>query len=139
MVDVPRLRKEIEFIKNHPEQHNQGVWVASCGTYGCLAGNTAIHAGYKHYQNSQGYGTGIYPSSFFIVPVKDIEELGLSDVPVAMTDAKDTSKTVATIHAKELAQALLDLDLYEADKIFHENNTVQDIENYFEQFTGEKL
>lgn len=51
MVNVPLLRKELEHITAHPEDWDQGNWLigrrrASCGTAGCLAGNTVLHDGW---------------------------------------------------------------------------------------------
>jgi hypothetical protein len=46
-IDVPRLRKELEYVTIHPERWNQHQWIqqTACGTVGCLAGNTVLHAG----------------------------------------------------------------------------------------------
>jgi hypothetical protein len=48
MTKVPSLRKELEFITNHPDAWHQGHWLIStphseCGTMGCLAGNAVAH------------------------------------------------------------------------------------------------
>ncbi len=47
MIDVPLLRKELQFVTDHQDRWRQRVWLAerSCGTVGCLAGNTLLHAG----------------------------------------------------------------------------------------------
>lgn len=47
MVNVERLRTELEFITAHPKQWNQLIYVerTACGTVGCLAGNTVLHEG----------------------------------------------------------------------------------------------
>lgn len=50
MVNVPLLRKELEHVTHHPKEWNQTVWLRrwipnQCGTLGCLAGNTVLHAG----------------------------------------------------------------------------------------------
>jgi hypothetical protein len=48
MIDVARLRKELEYITAHPEEWDQSTWgrrtTRSCGTVACLAGNTVLHA-----------------------------------------------------------------------------------------------
>lgn len=57
MVNALLLRKELEYVTVHREEWNQGTWlrrmyrndgcaVVECGTMGCLAGNTALHAGW---------------------------------------------------------------------------------------------
>lgn len=48
-VNVPLLRKALEHIDAHPEEHDQGVWArrTPCGTAYCLAGHVAVLAGYE--------------------------------------------------------------------------------------------
>lgn len=52
MVNALLLRKELEHITAHPDEWNQSFWIArstrtACGTSGCLAGNTVLHAGWQ--------------------------------------------------------------------------------------------
>lgn len=47
MVNVERLRAELEFIEENPSLWDQSKWVSKCGTYGCLAGNALLHNGYQ--------------------------------------------------------------------------------------------
>ena len=51
MIDVPLLRKELEHITVHRDEWDQSTWLrpsrtTECGTVGCLAGNTVLHAGW---------------------------------------------------------------------------------------------
>lgn len=48
IIDVPRLRKELEYITANRLQWLQDVWLrrTACGTVGCLAGNVVLNAGY---------------------------------------------------------------------------------------------
>lgn len=51
-IDVPLLRKTLEHITAHPEEHQQGVWGArflmtACGTAFCLAGHAVQFAGHE--------------------------------------------------------------------------------------------
>jgi hypothetical protein len=74
-IDVPKLRKMLEFVTDNPDLHNQRVWISSsddvedyepttlsngivvhtlpeetawsCGTAACLAGWTALHEGWR--------------------------------------------------------------------------------------------
>lgn len=50
-INVPLLRKVLEHITAHPEEHDQGVWVRRtlCETTGCIAYHTAVIAGYSIY------------------------------------------------------------------------------------------
>jgi hypothetical protein len=47
-VDVPLLRKQLEWATAHPEEHYQSDWVVEteCGTAYCIAGHTCVDAGY---------------------------------------------------------------------------------------------
>lgn len=47
-IDVPLLRKELEFVTYNRQHWRQATFLASeeaCGTVGCLAGNGLLHAG----------------------------------------------------------------------------------------------
>lgn len=48
-IDVARLRKELEYVTANRHQWSQGTWLTrtTCGTVGCLAGNTVLNAGYR--------------------------------------------------------------------------------------------
>jgi hypothetical protein len=52
-VDVPLLRKQLEWATAHPEEHYQGDWVqeTECGTAYCIAGHTVVDAGYEIHQD----------------------------------------------------------------------------------------
>lgn len=50
-IDVPRLRKVLEYLTEHPEEHDQGIWIASpyytgCGTTACVAGHVVLADGW---------------------------------------------------------------------------------------------
>jgi len=44
-VNVPLLKATLAYIKTHPEEWNQAVWV--CGTTACFAGRALLLAGAK--------------------------------------------------------------------------------------------
>lgn len=48
-INVPPLRKALEYVTDHPEEHNQLTWAQrrSCGTTGCLAYHIAVIAGHE--------------------------------------------------------------------------------------------
>lgn len=48
-IDVPLLRKVLEHITAHPEEHQQGWWgeKTSCGTAYCVAGHVAVMTGHE--------------------------------------------------------------------------------------------
>lgn len=49
MKNIQLLKDTMEWIKAHPEQHNQGVWgytaKEACSTFMCFAGHAAVLAG----------------------------------------------------------------------------------------------
>lgn len=49
MVNVERLRKELEFVTSHQDEWDQGIYAerTACGTTACLAGNTVLHDGLR--------------------------------------------------------------------------------------------
>jgi hypothetical protein len=48
-INVPLLRKTLEHITAHPEEHNQSFWAVQtpCGTAYCLAGHAVQLAGHE--------------------------------------------------------------------------------------------
>lgn len=86
MIDVPRLRKELEYVTAHRAQWLQGTWFhrTACGTVGCLAGNTALNAGYVPvYERGKTTTTSVVrlPHEHYVRDVADVaaEVLGLDD------------------------------------------------------------
>lgn len=84
-IDVPRLRKELEYVTTHREQWLQGEWIhrTACGTVGCLAGNVALNAGYVPVYERGRYATAArvrLPHGHGVRPVANVaaEVLGLS-------------------------------------------------------------
>lgn len=82
-INVPLLRKTLEHITAHPEEHSQAAWAEKdqrtlCGTTYCLAGHAVQFAGYEI-----DWETPIY-SADCVVGGESIElaaqrELGLTD------------------------------------------------------------
>jgi hypothetical protein len=78
MTDVARLRKTLEFIHAHPEEHNQQYWAVkrSCGTTMCLGGTVVHQAGYKlQWQqvssNMKAATMAVHPATGEIVNIED--------------------------------------------------------------------
>lgn len=49
MINIPLMRKVLEHITEHPEEHDQNVWAerGPCGTAYCMAGHTVVMTGHK--------------------------------------------------------------------------------------------
>lgn len=50
-LNIPLLRKTMEHIEAHPEEHDQMTWV--CGTTMCFAGHAAVISG-AHFVHDYG-------------------------------------------------------------------------------------
>lgn len=54
-MDTNELDRNVTFIEDHPEQHNQAVW--TCETGACLAGHIVLNNGYlPHLDTDSKYG-----------------------------------------------------------------------------------
>lgn len=70
-IDVARLRKAMEHITAHPEEHFQEYWVLEdarkftghCGSAMCLAGHIVDQAGYGFKFDDAGYVSCRHPSN----------------------------------------------------------------------------
>lgn len=110
-IDVPLLRKELEFITAHPEHWNQDVWLekhTECGTVGCLAGNTLLHT-----DNVTCYSNVRSRDVFY-------EPLG---------------EWSWTWEAKKV----LGLTIQQADKLFYEHNTLYDLWRLANKYTDGEI
>lgn len=47
MVNMLELEKVMTFIQDHPEKHDQRVWITECGTAACMAGWAAVLNGWE--------------------------------------------------------------------------------------------
>lgn len=126
-INVPLLRKELEFITAHPEEWNQATWGAqtACGTVACLAGNTVIHhypADALHWRKYYSYINSIVgdPSIVELDGVKDKEGFLFKSVG-------------------EAAQELFGLTEYQASCLFSGSNTLRDLWEFANQFTNGEI
>ena len=116
-IDVPLLRKELEFITAHPERWRQSTWlqVTGCGTVGCLAGNTVLHAG--------------------LTPV--LSELAPYAHVGAVTNVRDDDGLQRTI--RQAAQRLLGLSDDQADRIFYPTNDLRTLWELAARYTDGEI
>lgn len=114
-IDVPRLRKELEYVTNHPEHWRQNQWLkqTACGTVGCLAGNTVLHAG----------GEPLFGAGGARVDQATYARVELNGV---------TRNAVAVSTA---ARELLGLDRDQADVLFHPLNGLHRLWSLASRFT----
>jgi hypothetical protein len=105
MANASLLRRTLQYIKEHPEKHNQSYWFArgDCGTTACFAGTAARLSGYKPYW------------------------LTLESTEYAVHDDAEFP-SAENISVEILGQQLLELSSGEADRLFHGDNTLTDLE-----------
>lgn len=113
VVDVARLRKELEFITAHRERWDQRTWLQRtvCGTVGCLAGNAVLNAGY--------------------VPMFHIEE---SDATGWVVNAESQQCSV-----REAARRLFGLTPEQSEKLFSPFNSLRGLWLIAEQLTDGEI
>lgn len=100
------LRRVLEHITAHPDEHNQNDWAArgpACGTAMCLAGHAVVQGGYAL---AWRRAAPTYPV------------LGVREVASETTDGLDVS---------ELAQELLGLTSWEAGRLFFDAESLDDL------------
>lgn len=113
-IDVPRLRKELEYVTAHREQWSQGTWLhrTSCGTVGCFAGNVALNAGYLPvYERSKHTTT----------------------LTVRLSHEHDDR------HVADVAAEVLGLSVKQLNSLFAATNTLYDLWNLASLFTNGEI
>jgi hypothetical protein len=113
MIDVPRLRKELEFVTANRDLWEQGCWIgrAECGTVACLAGWTVLHAGYGPYERNL---------AFVRLPVDDPLRSRVRVIPTSTSDA-------GLANVDDVARELLGLTGYQAVWLFHPLNDLAEL------------
>lgn len=103
MANIAKLEAVLGQIKAHPEQHNQKFWAkkTECGTSYCFAGWAVVLEG--------GYEI-------------DLASRGPDGVKFAVTSSGRTR------HICGIAKDILGLNMTDAMTLFHQANTVDDLE-----------
>jgi hypothetical protein len=113
-VNTPLLRKALEHITAHPEEWKQSFWASndlregplrrpaidSCGTAYCLAGHAVLLAGYEFVWESPDMAANV---------------------------ALPGELAADAVFAGHKAQELLGLTRYEAERLFHSDNSLADL------------
>jgi hypothetical protein len=107
MVDALTLRKELAHITAHRDEWQQSVWLrttatTACGTVGCLAGNTVLHAGWVPTHNGE---------------LVDVHQYVGAQYDVVMRDGK-------TMTIRDAARQELDLKYWESNLLFAGSNSL---------------
>ena len=56
-VNVELLEQTMQYINDHPEQHNQATWLTDCGTASCFAGWACHLSGWNLFYKVESVGT----------------------------------------------------------------------------------
>ena len=127
MVNAQALNETLAAIEASPSRHDQGVWAEDygCGTVGCIAGWRAILDGYTEFRNGLDYVDGALAN-----PVTD------ALLPVADDNARAWSESGQTTIASYAAERF-GLDQDQAEVLFCESNSLDDIRDIIREFTAD--
>lgn len=155
-LNVERLLEELRFITIHPDKHDQEVWVeadvevppeidiydpfdqlprpSACGSFGCLAGNTAIH--------EPGVELDWYRSGYHRRDGKRIITWQADDVVgefVTVVDDWDGSEYQEQKSISQKAREVLGLTKTQADKLFEGDNTLDKLWEWAEKISAGEI
>lgn len=104
------LQQTMQYIKDHPERHNQGQWV--CGTSACFAGWTLLLSGMMEEEveelRGRGLGLGVHPRTGEIdwryngVAQKARQRLGLTMSESEKVFSEGNSSAMLELMVKDL-------------------------------------
>jgi hypothetical protein len=83
-INVPLLRKALEFAETHPEEIELGSWAvrSSCGTTACIAGTIAILAGHKiDWSSATRHVHGLL-SADYVTDGRHIESVAMTEIGI---------------------------------------------------------
>jgi hypothetical protein len=120
-INVPLLRKTLEWATNHPDEHEQSVWAQRtwCGTAYCLAGRAVVEAGHDiswAEADLDIFGGGQHTTDGRDIELVAVEELGL---PVDPNRAPDDPNYLSPL--------------------FDEDNTLADLWRIASELTGGEI
>lgn len=109
MPNIELLEKTMQYIEDHPEQHEQSLWLSQatpgCATAACFAGWACLLDGYEAVAWERWYRAGIDLISFNV----------------------RKSDSLVNSHPRELGQALLGLSDADAWVLFYGTNTLDQL------------
>lgn len=109
-LNIPLIRKVMEYLTAHPEEHDQLVWAqrTPCGTTACMAGHTVLLTGGQFLWSGD-------QADYCILPGDDF---------------------VARHEVDDAAQDALGLTTTQAVTLFYECDTLDELWRYVEFITG---
>ena len=156
MLNVERLLEELRFITANPDKHDQAVWAqarteapapeeadpwntplpprpSACGSFGCLAGNTAIH--------EPGVELDWYTESYFFENGKKIQLWQADNILNETVKVEDWCGRdyLEPKSIKIKAQELLGLTPHQAGVLFDGDNTLDDLWELADKFSGGEI
>lgn len=131
-IDVSQLRKELEYVTAHRGQWKQNAWLetGACGTVGCLAGNTALNAGYLPVR---GYTS--FVSRERVLP-NEHGQLVLVENDDGMITTGDG---VLVESVRDVAARVLGLTYAESSVLFSGRNSLYDLWYCAAKFTNDEI
>lgn len=105
-INVPLLRKTLEYAEAHPEEIALGSWASRspCGTTACIAGTAVILAGHAiDWANPKPNG-----DVSFVVGGRHIEEVACEELNLTELQADDMFYCSSLAQAWQVAEELTD-------------------------------
>ena len=121
MPNVELLKQVLQHIETHPDEWDQREWVTDwpgCKTAYCFAGWTAVLAGAR--------------------PDED-DEVPRASLPAELANVESCSWPASKgfLHVADAAMYLLGLNEHEADELFEEDNTLDDLRRIVGELVSE--
>ena len=116
-LNIPLIRKTLDFIREHPEKHNQKTWATKtpCGTTMCFAGTAIWLSGGEFRFNEYGIADVVLQGQ---LSDEDFYREGVSWDGRAFGDVTNT------------AENLLGLSRSESEYLFPQATSLEDLETY---------
>lgn len=145
--NVALLRDELRYLTINPDKHNQGLWAvaetsgetpdyaprpSACGSFGCLAGNTAIHSGAE----LDWYKSAVIRRNGQPIVVWQADDI-LDEY--ITTEDRDGQQYREQKPIRVKAMELLDLTYCQAEKLFDGDNTQERLWQIAEEITAGEI
>lgn len=110
MINVPLMRKVLEHITEHPEEHDQQSWAekTACGTTYCMAGHAVLMAGHEIAWSAIA---GVY-----------LEEDGADRVTEPIETSESFTQYIPHVAAHELG-----IDHMQASMLFYDSTYLEEL------------
>lgn len=127
MANIQKLEAVLDFIRAHPEQHDQAMWGrrTSCGTTMCFAGTATHLAGHQLLWDTENLGLG--------------DDTATCAVPLDHPLSGQYGKYAGTALISAVAAYELELDSETGYDLFHTRHTLESLEELVKDIANNTL